>query len=299
MTFWVIIGIRNRRFFLRRFCLGLSLFSCLFFVACGKVVQDVSKTEAPVFFDLKYQASIVPTASITSVYAQVFGLDAKAKSTELSWGRASIAFDSVVPTSGKTVTPVRVYRSVSYRKDGVKLAGASEHTWTKLSVDTKGHLWQGDSTKIRYGYPYYVVSVFVDPALYSLKILDAKTVSQNRLIQIDKISAYDTFLATLFLVSIKQDSAVIGKQDLMAQLARTFPKSFFDTLVYVPPRNRAESFNPVSPIFEFSGPMETSLLMIFQMAQSDPKEAIRYVTDFKASWLSKESKKQLLVALKQ
>lgn len=299
MTFWVIIGIRNRMFFLRRFCLGMSLFACLFFVACGKVVQDVSKTEAPVFFDLKYQVSIVPTASIASVYAQVFGLDVKAKGTELSWGRASIAFDSVVPTSGKTVTPVRVYRSVSYRKDGVKLAGVSEHTWTKLSVDTKGHLWQGDSTKIRYGYPYYVVSVFVDPALYNLKILDAKTVSQNRLMQVDKISAYDTFLATLFLMSIKQDTDTIANPDMMTQLARTFPKSFFDTLVYVRPRNQAESFNPNAPVFEFSGSLETSLITIFQMAQSDPKEAIRYVTDLKAVWLSKESKKQLLVALKR
>ncbi|MSR88272.1 MAG: hypothetical protein EXS67_01280 [Candidatus Margulisbacteria bacterium] len=275
------------------------LFSCLFFVGCGKVVQDVSKTEESVFFDLKYQVSIVPTSSITSVYAQVFGLDAKAKRTELSWGRAAISFDSVVPTSGKTVTPVRVYRSVSYRKDGVKLAGASEHTWTKLSVGTKGHLWQGDSVKIRYGYSYYVVSVFVDPALYSLKILDAKTVSQNRLIQVDKISDYDTFLATLFLMFIKQDSEVIEKQDVMTQLARTFPKSFFDALVYVRPRNQAESFNSSSPIFEFSGSLETSLLTIFQMVQSDPKEAVRYTTDLKAVWLSKESKKQLLVALKR
>lgn len=281
------------------FSLGLLLSACLFFVGCGKVVQDVSKTDESVFFDLKYQVSIVPTSSITSVYAQVFGLDAKAKRAELSWGHASISVDSVAPTSGKTVKPVRVYRSVSYRKDGVKLAGASEHTWTKLSVDTKGHLWQGDSTKIRYGYPYYVVSVFVDPALYSLKILDAKTVSQNRLIQVDKISAYDTFLATLFLVAIKQDSAAIGKQDLMAKLARTFPKSFFDALVYVRPRNQAEGFNPSSPIFEFSGPLEMGLITIFQTAESDPKEAIRYVTDFNASWLSKESKKQLLAALKR
>jgi hypothetical protein len=267
---------------------GIVVFCLCLQLGCGKVVQESARQEEVKSSDMVYQVSGYGDVSI---FSQVSGVDSVGKWSELSWGRGELK--SVVDKAG-----AKSFFSVAYRKDGQVISGGADHTWTKLLYEPKSKQWSGDSRKIRLGYMYYLVSVFSDSSSYSLRVLESKVVSQDRMIQLGSIDPYDTFLSVLFLNLSRVDRSFVEKTGTLVQLERVFSKPFFAAIKYVPPKNKVEKFSSLMPAFELSGDVEKSLMTIFQMTLVDTNDAIQYVEKLNVPWLSKDAKKQLSTSIK-
>lgn len=287
-------------------------FSCLLF-SCGKVVQIEEKEEQITSFSATYtipltESSDGPTVSQFShsdspVYASVAAVKPDGGLTELSWGRGVLLSSRVLVDVSPNVeeaigAPKRelktVFRSQSFRKDGVKLTGASDLSWTKLEYKRDSLSWAIDSKKLELGFPYYFVRVYTDSQRFLMKVLDHETVSMNVTQSLGDVTPYDTFLAILMLQSLQQGSELLDEPDRYAALTQLFTVDVFQMLGAITYKNRAKNFLPTHAEFIFSGGIVGDLLVIFELAWADSDEAKRYVKALKAPWLNKALRAALL-----
>jgi hypothetical protein len=294
------------------FLLTLIIFSS----ACGKVSQEVGLEEdQKKSFDLNYFIEVQNTKNIetliktqsyvntsnlicvndTSVFVAVNGLvfDAKeVKFDDLSWGKGVLLSDvQKITTQNQGI----IYKSKSFDRDDVERT-QPDYKWTNLKFDNLKLNWNISSTKIKTGYPVYLIKIFTDKDKYLLKILEAEFVSGNEKINVGEITTYDTFISILFLMNLNQgiDQKAKDKTINIKEISAFYDKSFFNMLKYSLAPNKIKSFDIKNPIFTFDRELEKELLNIFSMYKKNKKELISYLNNYKKELISKEA----LISLK-
>ena len=277
------------------------------FFGCGKVVQEVSKEEIPRFFDLTFNVDVQSklrddkTNSVyqsswdisdTEVFVQIVGITEKG-SEELSWGK-SVLVPQIVSQSA-TITALAdslptstVFESVPFRKDGMRLVGQADHTWTKIVYAKDYRRWEIDSRKLEFGYPYYQLYFFSDVNHFLMKTLDTEMVSSNAVIALGEVDDYDVFLSILVRRIFEERPDYLNRLDVLDILERLFPVTFYTMLHYQPPSNVVKSFENFSPDFHLDGIFESELVKWFFLFDEDVDVARDYVNDYESKWFTPE-----------
>jgi hypothetical protein len=283
----------------------LGLF--LLVTGCGKVVQEVAKDDVPLSFNVSFKSgdiiwnrSKTKTAGVfdvndKEVITQISAFE-KNKLVELSWGRAVLSKkDLPVPTDKDAQKPKRTlndYESVAYRKNGLKLVGASDHTWSKISYDKKEAKWDIKSNKVKRGYPYYQIALFSEKDHFLLKVVDDKMVSSNKTVELGALDDYDRFIAIIANLIFKDRGDYLVRPDTLDRIHHLFPVSFFKMLSYNPPKNSVKQFVSERPQFILSGPFERELVKWFFLFDEDVQAGKDYLISYKSPWFTKSIRKK-------
>ncbi len=299
---------------------GILIFLCLLALlsgGCGKVTQDISKTEEPPTFDLTGWISIASTQNLMLqsqnnpkfpsqnfftihdevMHVQILGISPEGKTEELSWGKSMLVKTSqeVSPSTPNTQKQVvTVYASQSYNKTGI-LIQQSNFKEAKLDVNPSKNQWMLDAKKIKRNYVKYIIQAYSGKSKYGFKVLDQNTVSQNVKVDIGEILPYDTFIANLFQLSIKERKKNIVDMKWFSIMTQLYDMAFFHSLFYALPQNTVKKFDPANPQFEFSLSIEAELLKILAMLDADKEETIKYVTAPKKLELFSDASKGILI----
>ena len=250
-------------------------------VGCGKVTQVTSqRTDAPAF-DLSYTVPLVPTRQVTAgrvtlrtatanvfslydvpVHAAIYGISSEGGFSELSWGRAELRAQSAVSGTGN----VAAYRTLNFRKDGVEI-DRSDYKWATLSLSNRSDAWTVQAAKVKHGYPLYLLSVYSQRGALSLRVLPQSVVSGNVQVSLPALSAYDTFVAVMYLTALAEKP----QQPLRvvpADIQRVFTPEFFASIRYVVPIESAK-LDFSAPLWTFDRAFEKRLLSYFYLVRGN------------------------------
>jgi hypothetical protein len=173
--------------------------------------------------------------------------------------------------------------------------------WTKLSFDNKPAAWKGESNKIRVSFPAYLVSVFSDKNTYRMRIVTEQQVSENKKVDLNEITLYDTFLATLYVMSLDESDAFLTDASSLSSTAQFYDLGFFNSLGYRLPTNNVQTFDPTQPVFLFDRGMERQLLKIYGLTQAGEgaKDAIQYLNRLAPDQINSKLRATLLKKLQK
>jgi len=294
-------------------------------ISCGKVTQTAAPPEKKPAFNLTFTVPVVTTQNIGSddakvatpsiqngldfnldFYTAVIGASKQGGKTQLSWGKGMITgrevnvstlnTKSLSPAQDSIIKSKWVYSSNAYDKRGIEIK-QSDHTWAKPQFQPSKMQWKVTAQKIEKGYHRFLVSAYSSPSLYRLNWIDYHTVSSNTSLNMDEISEYDTFIAILEIIKMK-DEAIDRRTH--QQLVTFLDFKLYQTLDIVFPLNSAPSFDFKKPSFQFNKtPLIATLLTLFEFARVDSKSAKIYLKGIKKEVLSKQAKAILIKNLEQ
>jgi len=260
----------------------LFFLSCvvILIAGCGKVTQVTSSdAESPVF-DLTYSVPLVPTAQMKlsaisfrsstanlfslydlPIYTSLYGISSEGAFSELSWGRAELRSKERVTTAD-----VQAYRTLSFRKDGVEIDRA-DYRWASFELSPRGDLWSIKAAKVKHGYPLYLVSVYSQRGVLSLKVVPHAVVSGNAQVSLPALTPYDTFISVLYITALAEKSQQPTRV-LPSDLQRIFTPEFFASMKYVVPAESAK-LDLASPNWAFDRVFEKRLLAYFYLIRGN------------------------------
>ena len=82
----------------------------------------------------------------------------------------------------------------------------SDFSWSLLTFSKDK--WTGSSKKIRFGYPVYLVTVYTQEGKYFFKVIDEKEIAKKSSFDAGEVTAYDHFIARLYLTDLAQAKLV-------------------------------------------------------------------------------------------
>lgn len=271
--------------------LSLSFFVVISLIGCGKVTQVTKKEEVNKAFKLTFTLQSVPTANQnagissttpggiftvldTPLYAQLSGISEDGKKDELAWGKAELIGLTEVPPQTENEKarniqpkPETKYFSTAFRKDGVKLT-KENYQWGYLTFNNSNRTWQGDFAQVPQNYPIYLLVVYSETGKYAMKFFSDADISKKADISFTNLNAYDTFLTGLFLVDLQESKTGLKETSSYNDLTKLFSTEVFNALSYIPLPNSVKQFRPKSPVFIFKRELETSLLDLMSLTQT-------------------------------
>lgn len=271
-----------RGFYSGRMVLGIMLGMLAFTLGCGKVTQVTSsETDAPAF-DLSYAVPLVPTRQITQsgrvvlrtatsnvfslydipIHAAVYGVSGDGVFSELSWGRAEFREQAAMSGTGTAIS----YRSLNFRKDGVEI-DRSDYKWATLTLSNRSDAWTVQAAKVKHGYPLYLLSVYSQRGVLSLRVLPQSVVSGNVQVNLPALSPYDTFVAVMYLTALSEKPQQ-PLRVMPADIQRVFTPEFFASIRYVVPTESAK-LDFSAPLWSFDRAFEKRLLSYFYLVRGN------------------------------
>ena len=248
---------------------------------CGKVTQVTSSTTDAPAFDLSYTVPLVPTRQVTTgpvtlrtatanvfslydlpVHAAIYGISSEGDFSELSWGRAVLKDQSAVSGTGN----IPAYRTLNFRKDGVEIE-RSDYKWATLTLSNRLDLWTVQAAKVKHGYSLYILSVYSPRGVVALRVVPQAQVSGNVQVNLPALSAYDTFVAVMYLTALAEKP----KQPLRVvptDIQRVFTPEFFASIRYVVPTESVK-LDLSAPLWSFDRAFEKRLLAYFYLVRSN------------------------------
>lgn len=245
---------------------------------CGKVTQVTSSdTESPVF-DLTYSVSLVPTAQVSRpaivartstsnlfslydvpLYTVLYGISSEGTFSELSWGRAELREKESVATGN-----IPSYRTLNFRKDGVEIDRA-DYRWASFELSPRSDVWAVKAVKVKHGYPVYLLSVYSQRGVVSLKVIPQALVSGNVQVSLPAFSPYDTFISVLYIMALAEKPQQPGRV-LPGDIQRVFTPEFFASIQYAVPAESVK-LDLSSPNWTFDRTFEKRLLDYFYLVR--------------------------------
>lgn len=271
-------------------------------VGCGKVAQEVNPEKKDLLaFNLVYSISVlrndvlenpatstanVFTYSDTTLTAEVDSIKIQNNSlklVEITWGKGLLIADKSQNASANA--DQKNYYSKAYNKNGVELAN-SDKTWTFLKFDNNAKKWNIMSNKIKKDASFYLINVTSNKNKYLLKIINANDVSGNETLNVANLTNYDTFLALLFLTDLESNQEKFTKFIDFDDLTKLFNQSFFAELNYQIPAKGLQNLmdNPLD-----KNSLEQTLLNLYYLYITDPREAIKYAKGIKSNLISQKA----------
>lgn len=253
-------------------------------IGCGKVTQVIKEDPPIQSFYLTTSIPLNNSKQATSntfsspfytdtpsIFLVVNGIKEDGKTSILSWGKGELSLVTYNMQTNTAVTPS--LKVSTFRRDGIMLEGPSQYMWSKFSTPSPlPNKLNVNSKDIKHQYAFYQVIAFSNSETYLMSLIDGNHVSKNKTVTTPTLSAYNTFINSLYWRHLSSNKYIPNKGVNTVALSSFYSKEFYARMNHRLTRNAIKSFNVKNPVFSISDQRIDILLELFDLYTNKKKQ---------------------------